>query len=88
MIVFFLTLVGAALLCVSMKRHWRQILPSVEHSSTTARLLRTVGYALLLVAAVLAANLYGTGIGLTLFFALFTVAHFGIALILPYWRSG
>ena len=88
MIVFILTLIGTAMLCLSMRKHWKQVLPDIERSPRAAMAVRAGGYALLLAAAIVSADLYGTGVGMTLFFALFTVAHFAVAVILPYrWNA-
>ncbi|MEM7501589.1 MAG: DUF3325 domain-containing protein [Pseudomonadota bacterium] len=88
MIEFVLTVAGTALLCLSMRKHWKQVLPGRARSQTAAMAIRSAGYCLLLAAAVMASIRYGTGVGLTLFFALLTVAVFGIALLLPVWQRG
>lgn len=84
MIAFVLTLIGTMLLCISMRKHWKQILPEREHSAGAAKAMRAAGYVLLLSAAIVSIASWGTGYGLTLFVAFLNVAVFGIAIAIPY----
>ena len=88
MIVFALTLSGTALLCLSMRKHWKQLLVQHEYSTRIAYGLRAAGYLLLLLASIAAARNYGIGEGLTLFFGLLTAAIVGVAIALPSRRHG
>jgi len=81
---FLLTLIGTALLCVAMGRHWRQVFPDSRRSPAMVASLRLAGAAFLVAAAVFMSRAYGTGPGLTEFFGLLTVAILGIAVALPY----
>ncbi|MEM8814276.1 MAG: DUF3325 family protein [Pseudomonadota bacterium] len=82
--VFPLILVGTALICIAMRKHWRQLFPHVSLAPAQAAALRLAGAALLLAAAVLSTGAHGVGIGLTEFFGLLTIVIFGIAVLLPY----
>lgn len=82
---FALTLAGSLLLCLSMRKHWRQILGDQELKPGVATTLRSLGFGVLLIAAIVASIRHGVGVGLTVFFAHLTVAVFGIAVALPYW---
>ncbi|MEM7432905.1 MAG: DUF3325 domain-containing protein [Pseudomonadota bacterium] len=81
---FLLTLAGALTLCVSMKKHFRQVFPSKTYAETSSRILRISGFVILAVAAVVCSSVKGVGLGLTWFAALLTVAVFSIAMALPY----
>lgn len=76
---FLVVALGTALLCFSMRRHYRLVsaAPLTRHRSLG---VRGVGYALLAVGGWLCVADYGTGVGLTLFVGLFTVTMLGTAL--------
>ncbi|MEM7585906.1 MAG: DUF3325 family protein [Acidobacteriota bacterium] len=86
MIIFILTLAGTALLCVSMPKHWQQILPGRGYARQPAMALRALAYLVLLGAMILASRSHGVGVGITIFFGMLSVATLGIAVALPYWR--
>ena len=69
---------GTALLCLSMRRHYRLVFaaPLTRHRSLG---VRVVGYVLLAVGAWLSVAGHGTGVGLTVVVALFTVTMLGTA---------
>ena len=70
---------GTALLCLSMRRHYRLWL-SAPLSRLQAYAMRVLAYASLAGGAWLCIAAYGTGEGLTVFVALFTVTTLATAL--------
>ncbi|MEM7100011.1 MAG: DUF3325 domain-containing protein [Pseudomonadota bacterium] len=72
-LVFLLLMLGLVALCLSMNRHHRQVF-STSVSASRQRLLRLIGYPVLILSAIVAVNAYGVGLGLTLYTGLFTVA--------------
>lgn len=80
---FLLTLAGTAALCVAMKKHFRQMFPHKEYSPRNSRVYRAVGYVLVIAGAYACTVALGTGIGLAVFFGLWTVAILLIAFLLP-----
>ena len=80
---FLLTLVGTSCLCVSMPKHYRQVVRGGSPTKRRRYALRVAGY-LLLAAAVYACTAeVGVGVGLTAFAAYLTIGVLGIALLLP-----
>lgn len=77
---FVATVAGAALLCVSMRRHYR-LWRDVPLSKGRSYGIRAVAYAALALGIWFAVVGHGTGIGLTLFAALFTVAMLATAFV-------
>ena len=71
--------VGTALLCLSMRRHYRLWL-SLPLSKLRAYAMRVAAYGSLAAGAWLSIAAYGTGEGLTVFVALFTVTTLATAL--------
>ncbi|MEM1204903.1 MAG: DUF3325 family protein [Acidobacteriota bacterium] len=88
MIVFALTTLGAVSLSLSMRQHWKQVLPRHTFSRSRSITLRCLGFLLLLIAGVLASRDHGVIIGITLSLGLLNLAVIGIALLLPYLRRG
>ena len=75
---FLAVTLGTALLCLSMRRHYRLVFAAPLARQRMVG-LRVVGYALLAVGTWLSVAGYGAGIGLTLAVGLFTVAMLGTA---------
>ena len=81
----FVVLFCASLaLCLAMRRHSMQLMPSREYSPALALCLRILGSALLIGGAVICAVDQGPGVGLTTFFGLWCMAVLSIAVALPY----
>lgn len=80
---FLLTVLGALLLSIAMKKHFRQLFPGGAYVQGRARATRAAGFVALAAAAAACTSAMGIGVGLTLFFGLLTVAVFGLALLLP-----
>ncbi len=77
---FLAVALGTALLCLSMRRHYRLV--SGALLTRPRRLaMRIAGYSLLAVGAWLSVAGHGTGVGLTLFVALFTIAMLATAFV-------
>ncbi|MEM8930496.1 MAG: DUF3325 domain-containing protein [Acidobacteriota bacterium] len=87
MIAFALTLIGTLLLCASMRKHWKQLVPQRKFSHRTANVLRAAGYLVLLAGATVASSRHGIGPGLVIFFGFLTFATLAIAVALPYWTE-
>ncbi|MEM6483493.1 MAG: DUF3325 domain-containing protein [Pseudomonadota bacterium] len=83
-IAFVLSLAGAVAICLAMNRHWRTILPGLPRRKLAAVALRVLGVAVLLLSVSVTISYYGTGVGMAVFFGLFTVAHFLLAILLAY----
>ncbi|MEM9317141.1 MAG: DUF3325 domain-containing protein [Pseudomonadota bacterium] len=79
-----LAFLGVVLLSLSMKRHLAQLLPDAEYQRGRALAMRGCAYAVLVVGTAVCINAEGVGIGLTLAFGLFSLAHFTVAMLLPY----
>lgn len=92
MIELLLTVTGTSLLCVSMPKHYRQIVDllaerfgtrtDAELTRTGRYALRAVGYALLAAAVYVCIAAVGVGVGLAAFAAYLTIGVFGLALLL------
>ena len=83
---FLLTLGGSLGLCLSMRKHARQVFGNSPPSKHVLLGLRITGWALLGLAILISVLTEGIGLGLTLFVAYLNVAVFGIALGLA-WRN-
>ncbi|MEM8685419.1 MAG: DUF3325 domain-containing protein [Pseudomonadota bacterium] len=81
---FVFCLAGVIALCLAMRRHWNSVFPQRPYQPGAALMLRVLGSSALLLAAVFPAAAYGTGVGLVVFLGLLTVAHFALAVALPY----
>ena len=88
MIVFTLTLIGAASLSLSMRRHWEQALPRRDFTGPWPKLLRCLGFLLLVLAAILSCGEYGALVGLMILFGFLTAAILAVALVLAFWLDG
>ncbi|MEM1263259.1 MAG: DUF3325 family protein [Pseudomonadota bacterium] len=77
---FALSLIGFALINLSMRKHMKQWRPGSELSNGAVWVVRTLGYLLLLAAAVVLVRTDGLSVGLTTYCGVLTVAAFGIAL--------
>ena len=92
MIELLLTVAGTTLLCVSMPKHYLQIVDllanrfgvrtGAELTRTSRYALRAAGYALLAVAVYACIAAAGVGVGLAAFAAYLTIGIFGLALLL------
>ncbi|MEM7083159.1 MAG: DUF3325 family protein [Pseudomonadota bacterium] len=78
-----LTFVGTLLVCFSMRKHFRQLLPAVEHTTPKMLVLQLAGYLLMYGGIVALGRQYDKGIGLVVFFGVLTVSIFLIAMLLP-----
>ena len=78
-----LTLAGAACLCLSMPKHYRQVVGSPAPRERRHYTLRVAGYLLLAAAVYACTTVAGVGVGLTAFTAYLTIGIVGIALLLP-----
>lgn len=74
----FLAVLGTALLCFSMRRHYR-LVSGAPLTRQRSLAMRIGGYLLLAVGAWLSVASHGTGVGLTLFVGLFTVTMLATA---------
>ncbi|MEM6576412.1 MAG: DUF3325 family protein [Pseudomonadota bacterium] len=77
------TIAGVVLLGLAMRRHLEALLPKVSHSRGWAVTCRLLAYPLLAIGLYLCIQAQGVGIGSTLFFGLFSAAHFIFAMLLP-----
>ncbi|MEM8766380.1 MAG: DUF3325 domain-containing protein [Pseudomonadota bacterium] len=86
-ITILITLVGTALLCFAMPRHFALLL---KRSLTRAQshVLRAAGFVVLLIAAIYASTTMGVGYGLTAFTGVFTVTMISCAFLVTYLRGG
>ena len=83
MLGFLLTFAGCVLLAASMKKHWRQLMRGDTMSHARSRMLRALGYALLVFATIAFSAIDGFGMGLVYLCAWLTIAILTIALALP-----
>lgn len=81
---FAFCLAGLFALCMAMRRHWSALFPARPYLTSAVLMLRILGGTALLLAAVFAVSAYGTAVGLVVFLGLATVAHFLLAVLLPY----
>lgn len=79
-----LTYVSCLALSISMKRHFQQVFPTQELSIQKIKLLRSVGWILLISSCVLCAYLYSISTGLVLLCGLFSASALLIAMLLQY----
>lgn len=92
MIELLLTVAGTSLLCVSMPKHYWQIVDLLAKrfgmragaglTRTGRYALRTAGYAVLAAAVYACIAAVGVGVGLAAFAAYLTIGVFGLALLL------
>ena len=75
---FLAVALGTALLCLSMRRHYR-LLSAAPLTRQRSFGVRIAGYALLAIGGWLSVVGYGTGVGLTVFVGLFTVTMLATA---------
>ena len=82
---FFVVYAGFLLVALSMARHRKQLLPRIRTvSKTILWAVRLLGWLVLLIGMVLCVRQYGSGIGLTLWAGLLTVAAFMVAMLALY----
>ena len=67
-----------------MKRHFKQLLPTVAYSKKKSVLLLILGYFLLVIGLIKTTQLDGFGIGLTYFLGVFSLAIILLAVLSPY----
>ena len=77
-----LTVAGTACLCVSMPKHYRQVVRGAAPTKRRRYALRVAGYLLLAAAVYACTTAAGVGVGLTAFTAYLTIGIVGIALLL------
>ncbi|MEM7361163.1 MAG: DUF3325 family protein [Pseudomonadota bacterium] len=85
-VTFLVVLLGLALISSSMNRHVG-VLGLSASNPERLKLFKYVGYVALALAIPLAIKAAGVGLGLTWWFALVTVAHFSLALLLTYLKK-
>jgi hypothetical protein len=88
LLALMLTGAGSLLLCLSMNKHWKQLLPARAYRSRARPWLRAGGYTALVIALWLSIEARGGVIGSALFCGFLTAAVVAIALALPYLHRG
>jgi hypothetical protein len=84
LLVFAFAYAGCTALCLSMNRHFQQVLPNRNASPKTILALRLSGWLLLTIAMVYCANYQGVAIALVSVCGVVTAAAFLLVLLLSY----
>lgn len=88
LLAFSLTYLSCLSFSLSLKRHFQHILPEYQLSERKARILKCVGWLLLILSTVLCKNYYGIATALVILCGLFSSSALLIALLLQYATRG